>query len=82
MNNQFNVEWSSEKCPRPQDCGKCMQICPEAVFALYAPNREKGIAPDEYVISPAMQFFCTGCAACVDVCPKKAIRVVAKAPAS
>ncbi len=79
MKNQFKVEWDQANCPHPHECGKCLQVCPEAVFALYAPNREEGIAPDEYIISPAMQYFCSGCGDCLNACPNSALKIIPKA---
>ncbi len=81
MKNYYNIEWSNEKCTNAFDCGKCLEVCPEAVFAIYAPNREEGIPPTEYIISPAMQYFCNGCGACLDVCPKDAIKLIPKVKA-
>ncbi len=79
MKNHYNVEWSNERCPNPHECGRCLEVCPEAVFALYSPNREEGIPPEDYVISPAMQYFCNGCGACLDVCPNNALALKPKA---
>jgi Pyruvate/2-oxoacid:ferredoxin oxidoreductase delta subunit len=76
MKNHFKIEWSNEKCTDAFNCAKCLEVCPEAVFALYAPNREEGVAPEEYVISPAMQYFCNGCGACLAVCPKDALKII------
>ena len=78
MKNHYKIEWSNDKCPDPFNCGRCLEVCPEAVFALYAPNREEGVAPEEYVISPAMQFFCNGCEACLNVCTKDALKLIPK----
>jgi NAD-dependent dihydropyrimidine dehydrogenase PreA subunit len=79
MKNQIKVEWIADKCPHPQDCGKCLETCPQAVFALYASDRKEGVIPDQYVIAPALQFFCTGCGACTDACPNDAITLTPNA---
>ena len=78
MKNHYQIDWSSDKCTNPFECEKCLRVCPEAVFALYAPDRQEGVAPDKYVIAPALQYFCTGCGACTDVCPKDAITLTPK----
>jgi ferredoxin len=75
MKNYYKVEWSNEKCQHPNECVRCLRVCPQAVFAMYAPNREEGIAPTEFMITPAMQFFCNGCNACIDACPKDALKI-------
>ncbi|MFW9830805.1 MAG: ATP-binding protein [Candidatus Thorarchaeota archaeon] len=81
MKNYYKIEWNNEKCDDAINCGRCLEVCPEAVFAIYAPNREEGISPEEYVISPAMQFFCNGCGACLEACPKDALKVTPKSNA-
>ncbi|MFW9985153.1 MAG: 4Fe-4S dicluster domain-containing protein [Candidatus Odinarchaeota archaeon] len=78
MKNAFKVEWDADNCPNPQDCGNCLDVCPEAVFALYAPEREEGKFPEKYVLARPMQYFCSGCGACVEVCPSSALRVIPK----
>ena len=81
MQNYYKVEWSNDKCQNANECSRCLRVCPQAVFALYAPNREEGIPPTEYVISPAMQMFCNGCNACIDACPNNALKVYPKTEA-
>jgi ferredoxin len=75
MKNYYKVEWSNEKCQHADECVRCLRVCPQAVFAMYAPNREEGVPPTEFVISPAMQFFCNGCGACLEACPKDALKI-------
>lgn len=81
MKNYYKVEWNSDNCQNPNECVRCLRVCPQAVFALYAPNREEGIPPTEYIISPAMQMFCNGCNACIEACPNNALKVYPKVEA-
>ena len=81
MKNYYRVEWSNEKCQQPNECLRCLRVCPQAVFALYASNREEGIEPTEFVIAPAMQFFCNGCGACLESCPQDALKITPLAEA-
>ncbi|WXG42509.1 MAG: 4Fe-4S dicluster domain-containing protein [Promethearchaeati archaeon SRVP18_Atabeyarchaeia-1] len=78
MPAKITVEWLRDKCPKPQDCGKCLEVCPNAVFVMYATNRERYKKAEQYVIVPSFMNFCVTCNRCTEVCPKGAIRIEAK----
>jgi ferredoxin len=75
MPSKVQVQWLKDKCPKPQACGKCLEVCPSTVFVMYAPQREPHKVPQNYVIVPAFTNFCTVCNKCTDVCPNQAIKV-------
>jgi ferredoxin len=64
-----------EACGDPRECMKCMQICPPALIIMYPPDYESN-DPAEWKVDVAFTDLCTRCNACVDVCPKEAIRVI------
>lgn len=72
-----NVIVDNNKCPDPLECGKCMSICPQAVFyALPTKIHRFEITPgNEYTLIPRFKNLCTGCMECVKVCPYGAIEV-------
>lgn len=78
MPAKVSVEWLENKCPRPQNCGKCLEVCPSTVFVLYATDRERYKEPEHYVIVPSFKNFCVTCYKCTDVCPNDAIKVEVK----
>ena len=66
-----------EKCITPYDCKRCLQICPQAVFAV-APTvveRFKETESANYEVQAVFRDKCVVCMDCVKVCPKGAIRV-------
>jgi ferredoxin len=78
MPAKVNVQWIKEKCPKPQDCGKCAEVCPSTIFCIYAKNRVRYKASENYVVSPSYQYLCTACRKCVEVCPNQALKVEVK----
>ena len=66
----------------PLGCKKCLQICPQAVFA------SRPQAPRDFSLPPAQRFEpdrwkvttpwddqCDGCGACIQICPYQAISI-------
>ena len=69
-----------EKCTTPYACKKCLQICPQAVFAVANVKSEKFKETDQnepgsFRLSVAFGDKCTVCNECVEVCPVQALRV-------
>jgi ferredoxin len=78
----MKIEWDNSKCRAVLDCHKCLNACPQGVFATYPlDGRGPGKEPGNWVILPAFGSLCTGCGICVDICPQKAITVSAPNPA-
>jgi ferredoxin len=78
MPAKVSVEWLKDKCPRPQDCGKCVEVCPSTIFCVYPKNRVRYKPSENWIITPSFQYLCTACNKCVEVCPKGAIKVTPK----
>nr|MDO8133281.1 4Fe-4S dicluster domain-containing protein [Candidatus Njordarchaeum guaymaensis] len=75
---RVKIRWLREKCGRPQDCGKCMQVCPHAVFAMIPVDRQPGKLSEKYDLLPCLDSFCTQCNLCIKGCPKNALEIKAK----
>lgn len=78
MPTKVSIQWLKDKCPKPQECGRCLEVCPSTVFVRYAPQRERYKETQSYVIVPSFVNFCTVCNKCTDVCPNQAIKVEVK----
>ncbi|MBF7082746.1 4Fe-4S dicluster domain-containing protein [Desulfallas sp. Bu1-1] len=70
----------NQKCNVPLTCKKCLELCPQAVFALitlkYVKYVETNInEPYAYAVRPMHRDKCTGCMECVNACPRDAITV-------
>jgi NAD-dependent dihydropyrimidine dehydrogenase PreA subunit len=75
-----HIQIDYEKCTTPYACKKCLQVCPQAVFAVAAVKTVKFKETDEnepgsFKLSVAFGDKCTVCNDCVEVCPVKALRV-------
>jgi NADH-quinone oxidoreductase subunit I len=71
------IEIDKNKCPTPYECKKCLQICPQAIFAV-APTkveRFKETAPEDYEVQAVFMDKCVLCMDCVKVCPTGAIKI-------
>ena len=68
-----------ERCITPYECKRCLQICPQAVFAV-APtkvDRFKETEPENYEVQAVFRDKCTVCMDCIRVCPTGAIKIKA-----
>jgi NADH-quinone oxidoreductase subunit I len=66
-----------EKCKVPAACGKCLAICPQAVFKLHLATIEKfkEAQDEDWHLDAWYWTKCSGCMECVKICPLDAIRV-------
>jgi len=70
------IRIDKEKCPCPQDCAKCMQACPTALFVLYPKKREIGKVDTDFELVVPAPSLCTSCGLCVEACPNEAIGIL------
>lgn len=78
----MKIKIDHAKCPQPDECGKCLNICPTGVFFLrpqgkfsWKPEFQKSITSISYKLEPRFKGLCNLCMACVDVCPTNAITI-------
>ena len=74
------IDIDHSKCTVPFWCKKCLQACPQLVFAVYCkqPERLKEADPREpgiYDLVPVRRYKCDSCNKCVEVCPENAITI-------
>jgi len=72
----IQIRWDDKKCTSPQECRKCLDACPQALFAIYPRDgRKPGKATENWAIAPLYLSLCTGCSICEEVCPENALAV-------
>jgi NAD-dependent dihydropyrimidine dehydrogenase PreA subunit len=66
-----------EKCTTPFECKKCLQVCPQAVFAVGPTrvDRFKETESSDYEVQAVFRDKCIVCMDCVKICPNGAIRI-------
>ena len=74
------ISIDQEKCIVPFLCKKCIMICSQVVFSVWAVKIERGLETDpreagSYRLGTGPRFKCTGCNECMDVCPVDAISI-------
>jgi ferredoxin len=62
------------KCTKPEDCRKCLQVCPPAIFIINSPEKYSN-DPKEWRIDVVFTDLCTKCYECINVCPMDAIEI-------
>jgi ferredoxin len=72
----IQITWDSNKCVSPRECRKCIEACPQGVFATYPRNgRKQGQITEDWALAPLFLSLCTGCEICEEICPEKAIAI-------
>jgi len=71
------IEIDKKKCITPFECKKCLQICPQAVFAVVPTKVErfKESDPEDYEVEAVFRDKCVVCMDCVKACPSNALKV-------
>ncbi|MDR2695664.1 MAG: 4Fe-4S dicluster domain-containing protein [Deltaproteobacteria bacterium] len=64
----------AESCKGVEDCGLCMEVCPEELFAPSNAANSRGYLPSINSNEAA----CTGCESCMRICPDFAVIVKKK----
>ena len=68
------------KCTVPMACRKCLQVCPQAVFAVQVVKMAKYVEtdvgePGAYKLRAMFQDKCVACDDCLQVCPVDALTI-------
>jgi NAD-dependent dihydropyrimidine dehydrogenase PreA subunit len=72
----IELTWDDKKCTSPNECRRCLDVCPQGVFGIYARDgRKPGKAASNWAIAPIYPNLCTGCEICDETCPEGAITV-------
>lgn len=72
----IEITWDEKRCSSPQECLRCLDECPPAVFQIHPRDgRKPGVPTVDWVITPVLLSLCTGCNVCEEVCPQDAIKV-------
>lgn len=80
----WQVTVSAARCENRRDC---LRVCPEGVFEMRRPRIRNPLLWLKMKVHGGVQAFpesadaCTGCMACVAVCPERAIDVVPRTDA-
>lgn len=71
------IEIDHKLCVTPYQCKICLQICPQAVFAVMPTKIERfrETDPEDYEVVPVFRDKCIVCMDCIKACPQGAIKV-------
>ena len=72
----MKIKIDSNKCKNPDECMKCVQVCPAKIFILKPRGTKKRSAhAKKWEIKVLFKDLCNGCMECVKVCPEQCISV-------
>ena len=71
----MKIKIDNNKCKNPDNCMKCVQVCPAKIFVLKPIIRKKSSYAKEVEIKALFIDMCNGCMDCVKVCPEHCISV-------
>ncbi|NVM27240.1 MAG: 4Fe-4S binding protein [Candidatus Helarchaeota archaeon] len=75
---RVKIRYDESQCQGVQSCKKCLEVCPQSVFAMIPINNEKFKIADEsggYELWIVYETSCIACNLCVDACPPKALSI-------
>ena len=70
----MKIKIDNNKCKNPDECMKCVQVCPAKVFVL-KPVEKKSSCVKKWKIKALFKDMCNGCRGCVEVCPEQCIKI-------
>jgi ferredoxin len=70
----MKIKIDTTKCKNPDNCIKCVQICPAKIFVL-KPADKKSSYVKTCEIKVLFEDLCNGCMKCVEVCPEKCVSI-------
>ena len=68
----------NKKCANPDNCKKCLKVCPMGVFIILPTDKFIPLSPNppkSYKIYPMFSKVCNACMECVRTCPQSAISI-------
>jgi ferredoxin len=71
----MKIKIDNNKCKNPDECMKCVQVCPAKVFVLKPIIKKDKSYKKSVEIKALFKDICTGCMECVEVCPEQCISV-------
>jgi NADH-quinone oxidoreductase subunit I len=78
---KVKINFDYSKCPQPENCRKCLQVCPPGVFNLIFTDKKNYKDPKNWKIVPVFPQLCLNsedCNSCIEMCPKNAISIKIK----
>ncbi len=74
------IHIDESRCTVPFDCKRCLQVCPQAVFAVEAVKVERGREtdpkePGAYKLDTPYRDKCVMCHDCIEACPVSALTI-------
>lgn len=71
----MKIKIDNNQCKNPDNCMKCVQICPAKVFVLKPIIGKKRFYVKTCEIKALFRDMCNGCMDCVEICPEKCISI-------
>ncbi|TXT65560.1 MAG: hypothetical protein BAJALOKI3v1_90003 [Promethearchaeota archaeon] len=70
------IQIDYQKCIQPEECRKCVQICPPSVFNITFRDEDYH-NPNDWIIDPVFPQLCKGfdCSKCLEICLTQAISI-------
>jgi NAD-dependent dihydropyrimidine dehydrogenase PreA subunit len=71
----MKIKIDCNKCKNPDDCLKCVQICPAKIFVLKPGRAKENPYTKSVEIKAMFKEMCNGCMECVEICPEQCISI-------
>ena len=71
----MKIKIDNNQCKNPDNCMKCVQVCPAKVLVLKPIIEKKRSYVKTCEIKALFRDMCNGCMECVEICPEKCISI-------